>query len=90
VSPLAHAAVALGLFAAIAPFFGPAAGAVAGIALYLGREGAEAQWSTRRPKAETVWLPVSPWAWPRQMQLDAAAPAAASLAAWALWWAVRS
>jgi hypothetical protein len=61
---------------------------VAGLALYFGREGAEVQRATGRPKAETLWLPMSPWAWPRQMQIDAAAPAAASLAAWGLWWAV--
>jgi hypothetical protein len=82
VSPLVHASVALILFTALTPFFGPAAGALASTMLYFGREGAEAQWATRRPKADTMWLSVTPWAWPRQMQLDAGVPAAVMLAAW--------
>lgn len=87
-SPLVHAGVALAGFAIIAPFLGPAAGALAGIAAYWGREGAQAQHAAPRPKAETWWMPWAPWTWPLQMQLDAAAPALAMLAAWGAWsWA---
>lgn len=84
-SPLIHAAVALALFLPLALAFGPAAGAAAPIGLYYGREGAEAQRAKRLPKADTWWLPFTPWAWPRQMILDAAAPAAAVLLAAAFW-----
>jgi hypothetical protein len=85
VSPLAHAGVALALFVPLAAVFGPAAGAVAGILLYFGREGAEAQRATGRPKADVWYVPFTPWVWPRQMVLDWLAPTAAVLVAALLW-----
>ncbi len=74
-SPLWHTAAALAVFLPLALLFGPAAGAAFGAAYYFGREGAEAQRATGRPKAETWWIPFTPWTWPRQMVLDAAVPA---------------
>lgn len=84
-SALAHAAVALALFVPLALLFGPAAGAAFGAAVYLGREGAEAQRATGQPKADTWWVPFAPWTWPRQMVLDAAAPALVVLLAAVAW-----
>ena len=84
-SPLVHAAIALAWFVPLALVFGPAAGFAFGAAYYFGREGAEAQRATGRVKAEVWWVPFTPWAWPRQMVLDAAVPAIIVLVAAVLW-----
>lgn len=85
--PLAHAGVALALFLAATVVGNPAAGAAAGSLLYFGREGAEAQRATGRPKADVWFVPFTPWLWPRQMVLDWLVPTAAVLVAWgALAW----
>jgi hypothetical protein len=78
--PLTHALLAAGVFIPFALVGQPVAGAVAGVAYYLGREGAEAQYADPRPKSEDWMVPFLPWTWPRQMILDAGVPAAVSAA----------
>ena len=82
---LIHALISLAGFVGIAWFFGPAAGFFAGFMPYWGREGVESQHASRLPKAETWWMPWAPWVWPREMQLNAAAPLLACAVAWAVW-----
>ncbi len=84
-SSLVHGLIAAALFLLFVPLAGPGAG-LAGAWFYLGREGAEAQRATGRPKSETAFLPFMPWRWPAQMQRNALVPCAVSLAlaiAWA-------
>jgi hypothetical protein len=84
---LSHPLIAFAFFLPFALLGNPMAGAAAGAFYYLGREGAEAQAADPRPKAKDQLLPFTPWAWPRQMILDAAVPAAVVilLAAVFLW-----
>ncbi len=72
-SHLTHAALAgLAVFLSTLSGAGAAVGLVFGIAYYLGREGAEAQWADPRPKGKDWAVPFTPWVWPLASSLGVA------------------